>query len=204
MGWHLDVGPGFGNGEVRTAGGDPRQGVILLVLLSDCSAGGGGTALLPGSHRWVQAEVERAARAGEAPHTHESLNAWCVARLRALTEGGRVLLPGCHAGGGGGNGDGDTAGGGGGGDGGCGETGAARHLCEQVTGAAGDVILLHPLLLHSGTANASRAPRLMLNGMAVLTEEAFAARGHPLLRAMCGGAQDDELHAQGSIAEGTG
>jgi hypothetical protein len=39
-GWHIDVGPGFGNDEVRTTKGDARQGVILLVLLSDWAPGG--------------------------------------------------------------------------------------------------------------------------------------------------------------------
>ena len=175
MGWHLDVGPGFSNEEVRLPAGDPRQGIVILVLLSDCAAGGGGTALLPGSHRWVHAEVARAARAGEV-YTHETLNAWCVARLRALTEAGLVLLPGCSS---------SCDGHGGGADAPmCDWDGRTAVSVEQVTGSAGDIVLLHPLLLHSGTTNACSAPRLMLNGMAVVSEEAFAAHGHPLLRAL--------------------
>jgi hypothetical protein len=172
-GWHVDVGPGFGNDEPRTRAGDARQGAVVLVLLSDCAAGGGGTALLPGSHRWVAAEVAARAAAGGAPYTHEDLNAWCVARMRALTEAGRVLLPGCGAKAAP-AGDGDWPAWGGGGD----------VTVEQVIGAAGDVVLLHPLLLHSGTTNACAAPRLMLNGMARITPAAFAAHGARLLRAL--------------------
>lgn len=34
-GWHIDIGPGFEMDDVRTLKGDPRQGVVLLLLLSD-------------------------------------------------------------------------------------------------------------------------------------------------------------------------
>ncbi len=181
-GWHVDVGPGFGNDEPRTPAGDCRQGAVLLVLLSDCAAGAGGTALLPGSHKWVAAEVAARAAAGGAPYSHEELNAWCVARMRALTEAGRVLLPGCAAAAtDAADGDWPPWGGGGGG-----------VAVEQVTGAAGDIVLLHPLLLHSGTTNVSSTPRLMLNGMARIRPDAFAAHGARLLRALDSG----QLHAQ--------
>jgi hypothetical protein len=52
-GWHLDVGPEFGNHEVRTLAGDYRQGLVVLILLSDSAPGCGGTAVLSGSHKWV-------------------------------------------------------------------------------------------------------------------------------------------------------
>ena len=87
-GWHLDVGPGFPNSGSRTLTGDVRQGVILLLLLSDCAPGAGGTALVPGSHDW---SLRRIARAGSV--THEELNTRAVRTMRHATEAGRVMLP---------------------------------------------------------------------------------------------------------------
>jgi hypothetical protein len=54
-----------------------------------------------------------------------------------------------------------------------------RLWVEQVVVRAGDVVLMHPLTLHSGTTNvdALGAPRLMITGMARVTPGAFAARG---------------------------
>ena len=97
-GWHVDVGPGFGNDMPRTCAGDWRQGVVLLLLLSDCGPGEGGTALLSGSHTWVLRELARVEAAGGAPHTHESMNTWAVRLLRTATEDGRVVLRGQHVG----------------------------------------------------------------------------------------------------------
>ena len=59
-GWHVDVGPGFAFDGVRTSEGHPCQGAIVLVLLSDCAPGGGGTAFVRGSHAWVAAEIAAA------------------------------------------------------------------------------------------------------------------------------------------------
>jgi ectoine hydroxylase-related dioxygenase (phytanoyl-CoA dioxygenase family) len=170
LGWHLDVGPGFANDEARRTAGDARQGLVLLLLLSDCAAGGGGTAMLPGSHAWVYEELARGEAAGRPPPTHEALNAAAVARLRALTERGRVVLPPC----GGARAPLPAEAWGGGCD------GAAPLLVEQVVGRAGDVVLMHPLLLHTGTTNCAAAPRLMANGMATFT----GAGTNPLLGAL--------------------
>lgn len=260
--------PGFPNDEVRTVGGDPRQGVVLLVLLSGCAPGCGGTALVPGSHLSVLAELEAAdarrrstADAGrrtrrgsakaprtddepssaaaapeavaaaatedaqpsepleaavsdarspgraepaetlgtdekdEAAWSHQALNTAFVQRLRALTDAGRVLLdcsacrgrhphcqgnatPGGRATPGGGVAAVDAA---------AQLTAATVHRVSpagssempasalgvdsasctgppavrvaQVSGQAGDVVLLHPLLLHAGTMNCGHAPR---------------------------------------------
>ena len=59
-GWHVDVGPEFAFDGVRTSEGHPCQGAIVLVLLSDCAPGGGGTAFVRGSHAWVAAEIAAA------------------------------------------------------------------------------------------------------------------------------------------------
>jgi hypothetical protein len=182
LGWHIDVGPGVPSSVPRAAGGvdGHRAGAVLLVALSPCPAGGGGTALLPGSHRWVAA---RLAALGQAPH--EELNVWAAAALRRATERERrVLLPSCACG--------ADAGGGGGGcafacaaaaaaaaaaaepaEGGGGltpldEGSAAPIYAQQFVGEPGDVLIFHPLLLHSGTSNEAAWPRLMLNGMARL------------------------------------
>ena len=144
------MGPGFPNDEPRLLAGDFRQGLVVLLLLSDCPAGWGGTAVIPGSHHWVYQDMVAHARAGLPPRSHQTLNAHFVALLRARTEAGRVTLPSCAAA----------------------ATAAATDgndpphypsfawsdsqttlAVEQVVGRAGDIVLMHPLLLHTGTAN---------------------------------------------------
>jgi len=178
---------GFPNEGLRTLQGDPRQGVVILLLLSDCAPGCGGTALIPGSHLSVLNELEESGASSERNASsegwsHQALNTAFVQRLRALTEAGRVQLecsacsgrhPNCrgratHA-----------------------SSGKANHNEEfrersekanapelldasssslekenlsvvrviQVSGRAGDVVLMHPLLLHSGTMNCGHTPR---------------------------------------------
>ena len=155
-GWHLDIGPGFPGVGLRSVHGDHRQCCVVLLLLTDWLPGGGGTCVVPGSHLWVLRDI---LRGGSCPPTHEGLNLHCVARMRAATEAGRVRL-GCS----------------------CPESSqhgvaaaaaAATHdiegtgpiHVEQICGRAGDVILMHPLLLHSGTTNMREGPRILLNGM---------------------------------------
>jgi hypothetical protein len=53
---------------------------------------------------------------------------------------------------------------------------------EQIVGKAGGIVLVHLWGVHSGTTNLGGLPRLILNGMVRITQESFAARGHPLLR----------------------
>ncbi len=43
----------------------------------------------------VYRELARRAAAGLPAPTHEDLNTWCVKRLRAVTEAGRMVLPQC-------------------------------------------------------------------------------------------------------------
>lgn len=97
-GWHIDVGPGFPNDAQRSLHGDYRQGVVVLVLLTDSPPGAGGTVMLPGSHEWVLRRLAAATAEGAAM-TAEALNAWCVDVMRRATGEGRVLLP-CPCGGG--------------------------------------------------------------------------------------------------------
>ena len=170
-GWHIDVGPGFPSKAVRTIAGDTRQGIVMLLLLSDCGVGAGGTALVPFSHLWV---LEQLASAGNDGITHEVLNLDVVRRMRKLTEAGSVVLPCsdcCVAMAAAGDGDAvpsclaSTSG--------C-TLPCANSWCHgdglvhatAITGRAGDVVLVHPLLIHSGTTNLSSAPRILGNGMA--------------------------------------
>mmetsp|Transcript_64713 Transcript_64713/g.204312 ORF Transcript_64713/g.204312 Transcript_64713/m.204312 type:complete len:372 (-) Transcript_64713:19-1134(-) len=76
-GWHLDAGPGLSTSHHRTAAGHPYQGLVLLVLLSDWPPGGGGTAVVAGSHRQVMARLE-AAGPGGIPH--DDISRWTQAR----------------------------------------------------------------------------------------------------------------------------
>ncbi len=50
-GWHVDIGPGFSTDWRRTAYGHSYQGCVVLVLLTDCAPGQGGTCFVSGSHR---------------------------------------------------------------------------------------------------------------------------------------------------------
>jgi len=191
-GWHLDIGPGFpGDGarDLRTHDAAQDQGAVLLLLLTDWAPGGGGTAMIPYSQHWVARELAATAAAGEPPLSHEQLNTHFVTRLRHATETqGRVVLAcSCdeepahqHARLEGGSArlevsaDGDLAG----------HArlpndidGNAPIVVEQVIGCAGDLVVMHPLLLHSGTTNMRDAPRVMVNGMARVLPEAFNAGG---------------------------
>jgi hypothetical protein len=182
-GWHLDVGPGFPNDGIRTLRGDPRQGVVMLLLLTDCAPGAGGTAMVAGSHDWMIRRLARAQRNISAapdstalPVTHEAINSESVKIMRRLTEAGRVSLP-CAAA--------------------CSqcfrefsncvidESTSTATQCEltaedielgipstvrvdQIIGRAGDMVLMHPLLIHSGTSNCAVLPRVLVNGIARL------------------------------------
>jgi len=182
LGWHLDVGPGVPSSVPRAAGGADghRAGVVVLVALSRSPAGAGGTAVIPGSHKWVGA---RLAELGEAPH--EDLNVWAAAALRRATERERrVLLPSCACGaalGGGGArcsfsqaaaaaaaAAGEPAAPRGAGEGATPlhEGSEAPIYVQQFCAEEGDILLFHPLLLHGGTTNEATWARLMLNGMA--------------------------------------
>ena len=174
-GWHIDVGPGFPNAGPRTVAGDYRQGVVMLVLLSDCFAGCGGTALVPRSHFSVLSELEGAEIPGASVQSHEQVNTAFVKRMRVLTETKKVVLqcsscaethetPCCFPGPASLERGtlGEAAG----------QVGPVVRV-TQIVGRAGDIILMHPLLLHSGTMNAGWSPRIMANGMARVKVSAF-------------------------------
>ena len=153
-GWHVDIGPGFPTDAQRTFGGHPFQGCVVLLLGSRWLEGGGGTALIRGSHRWVGAALRAA---GERGLRHDELNTWASREAAARREAGVLRLASEAAPG-------------------------AEPEVVQVCGEAGDVVLVHPWLVHGGSCNKRAAPRLLLNGMARVSEAAFASGGVRTLR----------------------
>ena len=152
-GWHLDSGPGFGNDDLRTSKGHPYQCVVVLLLLSDCLPGGGGTCLYPYSHKIVERKLQEIDGAGM---THHELNTWCVSQMKDLIERKKIsLVPG----------------------------GVQKFRSSedgavtQIVGRAGDVVLMHPLLIHSGTTNLRTTLRLMGNGMVRMKKDVYDSRG---------------------------
>ena len=159
-GWHVDIGPGFDTDAARHVFGDPCQGCVALVLLSDWREGGGGTAFVAGSHAWVGSFLQSRAPQGVR---HQELNAWAIATVTEAAKRGRLPLKYEVA---------EAA---------AGEKRKEKKtrlgVVDQVVGAAGSVALLHPWLVHSGTTNLSRDPRLMANGMVRVKREAFQRDG---------------------------
>ena len=172
----MDIGPGFSTEHKRTPSGHEYQGLVVLVLLSDWLPGGGGTAMVPGSHAWVGDMLRSSSAVQEQGIVHNALNALCVERmLKAVKEqelmieipdtsrpnrstNKREAAPAAAA------------------------TGFTEPLrLKQIVGKAGDVVLMHPWLIHSGTTNLRSSPRLLANGMVRIKKECFEKNGHPLL-----------------------
>ncbi len=182
-GWHVDIGPGFSTDAARTAHGHPYQGLVVLLLLSDWLPGGGGTVMVPGSQEWVRQRLESA---GPEGIVHQELNAYCVSRMIEAVRAGRVLIPPATAAddvnpdsntssserkldNGGYDSDKDRG----------------YHndiMLHQICGKAGDVVLMHPWLVHSGTTNLRSTPRLMANGMVRVRAQTFVREGCRVLR----------------------
>lgn len=185
-GWHIDIGPGFDLSWHRTLEGHAFQGVVLLVLLSDWAPGTGGTALATGSHKWVEGQIRDAAAdtasdVGSGSGSgggleHKELNQRCIDHMLRLARSQRVWIPL----------DSSTL------PSGPEEAAAAApppppppaskeeaekwphanaadgpgYCLHQVVGRAGDVVLMHPWIIHGGSVNLSASsPRLMANGM---------------------------------------
>ena len=148
-GWHLDIGANFSPSDLRTLWpGNEAQGLVLLVLLSDAGPGCGGTAMVSGSHRWVARELVR-----HGSVSHQILNEFAVAEFERRRKQGRVRLSR--------SGEGPPSYAPVLGD----EEQERDIVVEQVVGKAGDIVLMHPLLLHCGTTNFGPRPRVMANGM---------------------------------------
>jgi ectoine hydroxylase-related dioxygenase (phytanoyl-CoA dioxygenase family) len=137
-GWHADAN--------YLSALSPPAGVRTHALLADVAPRGGGTLIVSGSHRLVHTHFR------ENPPPPGSRGADCRKLLLS-----HPYIRDLHT-----EGDADQR--------------AARFMSRaedhagialQVVeniGSAGDVILLHPLVLHVATSNAADAPRFLLSG----------------------------------------
>lgn len=152
-GWHIDVGPGFDSDGRRHVFGHPYHGLVMLILISDWNPGGGGTAFLRGSHHWVVKEIVQKGLQGCC---QQDLNSRTIQFVTIASARGHLKCIYSNNYG----------------------TNNVQSLCsiEQLTGSAGDVTLLHPWLVHTGTTNLSSVPRIMANGMVRINPEVYADR----------------------------
>ena len=187
-GWHVDIGPGFSTEQKRTTKGHSYQGLIVLILLSDWLPGGGGTAMVPGSHRWVYEmlkshdkdenkdkdskednidQEDNRDKDNQNGIVHRDLNKLCVDHMLEAVRNQKLIIQN-HAG----EAVKDTKP----------TTELTKNsdiiILEQIVGKAGDVVLVHPLLIHSGTTNLRSTPRLLANGMVRIKQ----GIPHPLLQ----------------------
>ena len=103
--------------------------------------------------------------------SHEDLNAWCVEQVLDAIKAERLAIR---------DGSGD----------GCIATERAQEQrgasdsphelpreARQIVGKAGDVVLMHPLVVHCGSTNLSSRVRIMGNGMVRMKRHVFEQRG---------------------------
>ncbi len=131
--WHIDLG-------ARPQ--DPRL-ARLFVVLAPSRPGGGGTGYIAGSHRLIQPQMQAAGRALPSAQVRKALAArspWFAA-LTARPSGEdrvrRFMEDGAEL------------------------DGVPVRVCEML-GELGDVIVMHPLLMHSPMPNVLATPRMML------------------------------------------
>jgi ectoine hydroxylase-related dioxygenase (phytanoyl-CoA dioxygenase family) len=132
--WHIDLGA-------------PRAGqtrlVRLFAFLAPSRPGGGGTGYVAGSHRLIEAlfdETGYTLPSAQARHHLEARSPWFAALSSCHDEGERIkrFMR-----------DGNEL------------DGVRVRVCEML-GEPGDVILVHPLMLHAPTPNVLATPRMML------------------------------------------
>ncbi len=137
-GWHLDY-------PVR---GAPGSALVLkwLAYLAPVVAGGGGTVALAGSHRLVagwaaQASPGDPGRSATVRDALFALDPWLLRLRRDEPDAGRdeALLTG-H------------------------EVRGVPVRVVELTGQPGDVVFLHPHVLHAAAPNHADGPRLMVTG----------------------------------------
>ncbi|WP_372786712.1 phytanoyl-CoA dioxygenase family protein [Phenylobacterium sp.] len=131
--WHVDLG-------ARPQ--DPRL-ARLFAVLAPSRPGGGGTGYIAGSHVLIRALADAAGRALPSAQARKALAArspWFAALTSPPTGEDRVrcfMREGSEL------------------------DGTAVRVCEML-GDPGDVILMHPLLMHAPTPNVLATPRMML------------------------------------------
>jgi hypothetical protein len=132
-GWHLDIG-----GVERLS---PLPTLRVFTFLEPVLPHGGGTLVVAGSHRLAM-EVERVEgrplRSAEVCDRLTADHPWFAMLLGTPTADLRALI------------DVEV------------RIGSHRVRLEEMTGAAGDLIIMHPAVLHAVAHNALDRPRLML------------------------------------------
>lgn len=132
-GWHLDI----------PAATEPPRVARVFVLLGDLTAGGGGTGYIAGSHRVLQAlarDAGRPLKSGEARALLAAHAPWFAALFSRAAGDDRAARFMEQSG----------------------DAGGVPVRVGEMTGRAGDVYVMDPLVLHAVMPNAGRAPRLML------------------------------------------
>lgn len=132
-GWHLDL----------QATPTPPRVARLFVLLGDLAPGGGGTGYVAGSHRVLRAlarETDRSLKSGEARALLAAREPWFAALFsRPDGQDRRARFMDRPA-----------------------EAAGVQVRVAEMTGQAGDVYVMDPLILHALTPNVSDRPRMML------------------------------------------
>jgi len=135
--WHIDLG-------ARPL--DPRL-ARLFVVLATSRPGGGGTGYIAGSHRLIQAHIQAAGRPEPSAQVRKALAArspWLAALTARPTGEDRIqrfMEEGSEL------------------------DGVTLRVCEML-GDPGDVIVMHPLMMHSPMPNVLTTPRMMLTQFA--------------------------------------
>ena len=136
--WHIDLG---------ARPGDHLRLARLFAVLAPSRPGGGGTGYVAGSHRLFQALFEETGHAlpsAQARQRLEARSTWFTALSSRQDSGERIrrfMQDGSEL------------------------DGVQVRVCEML-GEPGDVILMHPLMLHAPTPNVLATPRMMLTQFA--------------------------------------
>jgi hypothetical protein len=131
--WHIDLGAGPGN--LRLA--------RIFAFLAPSRPGGGGTGYVAGSHRLFEAMFEETGGALPSAQARQRLEArsrWFAALSSRHDKGERIrrfMETGS-------------------------EIDGVKVRVGEMRGEPGDVILMHPLVLHAPTPNVLATPRMML------------------------------------------
>jgi ectoine hydroxylase-related dioxygenase (phytanoyl-CoA dioxygenase family) len=137
-GWHIDA--------KYTSALDPPGGVKIFALLSDVAPRGGATLVVGGSHRLVHRWFSEnpPPRDAKGPDMRRLLRAHpYLGSLQSAADAAQRIARFMGA---------------------VEDDGGIPLQVVELSGAAGDVFLLHPLTLHAAAPNAGPAPRFMLSG----------------------------------------
>jgi hypothetical protein len=131
--WHLDIG-----GLERLS---PLPILRVFTFLEPAPPGGGGTLYVAGSHRLaldIERDLNGPVRSADVRERLRRDHPWFASLLAARAADVRALM-GAEA-----------------------QVGGHAVQLEEMTGAPGDLIVMHPAILHGAAHNASDRPRMML------------------------------------------